>query len=99
MQVKPVAAAERRHSQRWKSTKDLIWRVRGQRRPRRGTIPERSLGGMTIAAHIADAAPPGTCLVPADEQTGVRHGFRVAVIRRIIQQPPQNCLLCIEVLS
>jgi hypothetical protein len=89
---------EHRRSQRWPCDKPIQWRIQHGRRVRHGTVPDRSLHGMVIAATKADAVPPGTFVFPGDDQTSLRHGFRTGVITRTAEVNDQECLLFIDIL-
>jgi len=90
---------DRRRSSRWPCGKELFWRVPRGRRVRHSVIPERSLGGLVIAAQKEDAAPPGTFVIPNDERTRDRHGFRTAVICRTEQTRNGIFLLYTDILA
>ena len=90
---------DRRRSSRWPCGKELFWRVPRGRRVRHSVIPERSLGGLVIAAEKEDAAPPGTFVIPNDERTRDRHGFRTAVICRTEQTRNGIFLLYTDILA
>jgi hypothetical protein len=90
---------ERRNSQRWFSGKEIRWRIHGGRRIRVGFVTERSLNGITISAADPHLSEPGTILKPADHGAGVRHGFRVAVVRRIHRIQEGDHKIFVEILS
>jgi hypothetical protein len=90
---------DRRRSGRWPCGKELFWRVPRGRRVRRSIIPERSLGGLVIAAEKEDAVPPGTFVIPSDERTRDRHGFHTAVICRTEQAANGIFLLYTDILA
>jgi len=73
---------ERRQSRRWPEDRPIAWRVHHGHRPRCGRVTERSLHGMVIDTTVRDAAGVGTHLHPIDDDAGLRHGFRDAIVRR-----------------
>ena len=91
---------ERRRSDRWVTHTPIRWRCRRSRRVRDGVVTQRSLEGMVIVADQADTCglKIGSGVIPADEPTGIRHGFRRAVVRRTGQTPRQS-VLYLEILS
>ena len=89
---------DRRDSSRWATDKVLWWRPDHGRKSRCSKIVERSLTSMAFFSSVEDAPPVGTILKPSDPLMGNRHGFRVAVVRRVV--PVDNGdLVYVEILS
>ena len=94
---KPQVPVQRRRSARWSCDKLVQWRIYRGRAVHQGHIVERSLDGMVIDASCVPAA--GTCLVPADDQTALRRGFRFAIVRRTLPVSESVTRMFVEILA
>jgi hypothetical protein len=94
-----IELVERRRSNRWLSAKAIDWRIFGGRRVRHGVVPQRSMEGMVICTGREDIAPPGTHVSPGTDESGLKHGFRDGIIRRISQIDIETHLLFVEILA
>jgi len=79
---KPVR--EQRYGPRWATHRELQWRIGRRGRVRRGTVLERSLYGLVLAAEEMPAPlSVGEVIRPVDRGQSRAHGFRVGVVRRV----------------
>jgi len=89
---------ERRCSSRWRSGRDLRWRVRRGRIAKTAEILERSLNGLVLEVTRADAPAEGQYVLPADRRIGDRHGFREGIVRRRLNDGRRS-VLYVEILA
>jgi len=89
---------DRRYSQRWETDKPIAWRPHHGRKVRHAKLTQRSLNSLAFVIPAAEAPRIGVLLHPADHVHAQRHGFRLAVVRRI-QHIEQGQLVFVEILS
>lgn len=90
---------ERRSSDRWLTNKLISWRIAGGSRARGGVVVERSLHGLVIEVASHDAVDPGLMIVPADDPTAQRHGFRSGIVRRVERHSDGRRVMYVELLA
>ena len=83
MLCETIKRVERRYSTRWITNKMISWRVHHGKRVRHSKLIERSLNSMVLLSSRCDVPPIGAYVHPDDEKSGDRHGFRLAIVRRI----------------
>jgi hypothetical protein len=89
---------DRRYSPRWETNKPIAWRPHHGRKVRHAQVTQRSLNSFAFVIPVADAPPIGALLHPADSADERRHGFRLAVVRRV-QESELGQLVFAEILA
>ncbi|MGA3067208.1 MAG: hypothetical protein ABSF29_10215 [Tepidisphaeraceae bacterium] len=98
MFLETTNSLDRRFAPRWVTNKPIAWRPHHGRKVRYAQLTQRSLNSFAFLASESDAPRIGALLHPADLTDELRHGFRLAVVRRI-QDSNQGQLVFAEILS
>src|SRR5579862_6738827 len=93
-------AGDRRYSARWQLDRAFPWRAHGGRRVRQARVVERSLNGLVLESeHPGGTLRVGAMIHPGDEGAALRHGYRLAIVRRVESLGGGRHRVVIEILA